>query len=109
MDDIVKIIADGLSDGYADDAVVGDNIGLYDSDTNASLKIEKRVVLTSNGAPVSLVYTTSKRGRICQLRWLNLHAHYFIDDPEDQAAISNYAWRNGVTLDDILSNAPVKD
>lgn len=47
--------------------------------------------------------------RLCQVRWLNLHAHYFIDEPADQAMIANYAWRNGVTLDDILSNAPVKD
>lgn len=109
MEDIAKIIADGLSDGYADDAVVGDSIGLYDSDTNASLKIEKRVVLTSNGAPVSLVYTTAKRGRICQVRRANLHVHYFIDEPADQTMISERATQNGISLETILSNAPVKD
>ncbi len=43
--------------------------GLFDSDDISTLRIEKRAVVAGDdGRPVSLVYTTSKRGRICQIR-----------------------------------------
>lgn len=65
FDTLAKKLAKAGSAGYADDAVIGDSIGLYDSDTDETLRIEKRHVLTVDGEPLSLLYTTAKRGRIC--------------------------------------------
>jgi hypothetical protein len=59
-----------------------------------------------NGGPVSLLYTTAKRGRICQVRQANMHIHYFIDEPSGQKMVAEDVDRNGVMLDEILRNAP---
>ena len=106
FDKLRKALADTVSAGYADDALVGESIGLYDSDTDATLRIEKRAVLTANGEPVSLLYTTAKRGRICQVRQANMHIHYFYDELGGQKMIAEDVDRNGVSLAEILANAP---
>ncbi len=107
FDNIQKAIVDGMSAGYADDALVGESIGLFDSDDISTLRIEKRAVVAGDdGRPVSLVYTTSKRGRICQIRRSNMHIHYFFDEPGGRRMIASDVNRNGgVTLETILENA----
>lgn len=106
FDAMAKGLAAELSDGYADDAIVGDSIGLFDSDTNETLLIEKRSVLSTPDGPVSLLYTTAVKGRICQVRSGNMHIHYFYDGASGQKMIAEDVRRNGVTLADILENAP---
>lgn len=107
FDQIAKSLAASLADGYADDALEGESIGLCDSDTDRSLLIEKRVVLAGRDGPVSLLYTTAKRGRICQVRQANFHIHYFFDESGAQKMIREDERRNGgITLSQILKNAP---
>lgn len=102
-----KALGAALSKGYADDAIVGDSIGLFDSDTGKTLLIEKRVVLSKPDGPVSLLYTTAVKGRICQVRSGNMHIHYFYDGESGQKMIAEDVWRNGVSVAEILENAPV--
>lgn len=108
-DDFEKLknaLAAAVGKGIVDDAIEGDDIGLYDSATGDDLKIEKRVVLSGARGMVSLCYTTAKRGRICQLRQRNMHVHYFIDEPSGQNMIREDEDRNGVELAEILKHAP---
>lgn len=101
-----KALADEAGKGIIDDAIEGDDIGLYDSATGDTLKIEKRAVLSGAHGMVSLCYTTAKRGRICQLRRGVMHIHYFIDEPGGQKMIREDEDRNGIELAEILKHAP---
>lgn len=104
--EMAKALAKGLSNGYADNDLVGESIGLCDSDTDETLLIKKRAVIAGKDGPVSLLYTTAERGRICQVRSGNMHIHYFFDEPGSQKHIAEDEPRNRVTLAQISENAP---
>ncbi len=75
-------------------------IGLYDSDTGESLKIEKTLDLGADvdGEPLSVVYTTAKRGRIAQVRSGSLRCHYFVAESfiaEDVDRLGRWLRMNG--------------
>jgi hypothetical protein len=58
-------------------------LGLYDSDTGESLRVEKEVDVTAERdsvEPAYLLYTTAKRGRIVQLQMDCARIHYFLDE-----------------------------
>lgn len=83
------------------------DMGLYDSATGESLKADVVQDIASLDDPIELWYCTSKRGPIVQVRYGSWRIHYFYQEPEGQAMIREDESRNGVSLEDILANAPV--
>lgn len=88
------------------------DVGLYDSDTDESLRAEKTVDVTSfqdEAIDALLVFTRAKRGRIVQLQLGALHIHYFMDEPGGRRMMQEDSWRFGFG-DQLLSlvdkNAP---
>ena len=57
-----------------------DDMGLYDSDTNASLSAERVVDLPDDedGSKRHLFFCRAKRGQIVQIRTGSLRTHYFV-------------------------------
>ncbi len=86
---------------------MAEKMDLYDSATGEVLLVEKSVELAAaDGDNLSLIYTTAKRGRICQVRRGSIRIHYFIDEPEGQAMIAEDEERNRVSYADMLRYAP---
>lgn len=89
---------------------MAEDLRLYDSDTRETLVAEKVVPLADrNGEPIALVYTTAKRGRICQVQRgknCSVRIHYFIDEPGGRRMIAEDSAHNGVSLATVLRHAP---
>ena len=82
---------------------------LYDVDTGESLTADAVQDIASLDEPIELRYCTAERGRIVQVRRGQdgaVRVHYFYDEPGGQQMIREDESRNGVSLADILANAP---
>lgn len=88
------------------------DMGLFDSDTGASLKASKVVDVTGiqrGHDRALLVFTEAARGRIVQIHLDSLRIHYFIDEPSGREMIAADAARFGFKrslLQTITANAP---
>lgn len=82
------------------------DMGLYDSETGASLTADAVQDIASLDDPMELWFCTAKRGRIVQVRSGCRRIHYFYDEPAGQDMIREDEGRNGVSLETILANAP---
>jgi hypothetical protein len=82
------------------------DMGLYDSDTGESLKAEVVQDIASLDDPIELWYCKATRGPIVQVRYGSRRIHYFYQEPKGQEMIREDESRNGVSLADILENAP---
>lgn len=82
------------------------DMGLYDSDTGASLTADVVQDIASLDDPIELWYCTAKRGRIVQVRYGCRRIHYFYDEAGGQEMIREDEGRNGVSLETILAHAP---
>jgi hypothetical protein len=82
------------------------DIGLYDSATGESLQSSKKHTITSGEEPIELLYCAAQRGPIVQVRRGCSRIHYFYREPEGQEMIQQDERRLGVSLADILENAP---
>lgn len=82
------------------------DMGLYDRDTGENLKADVVQDIASLDDPIQLWYCKAARGPIVQVRYGSHHIHYFYQEPEGQKMIREDERRNGVSLADILENAP---
>jgi len=82
------------------------SMGLYDSETGETILADVIQDIASLDEPIELLYARAKRGRIVQVRYGCRRIHYFYDEPESQKMITEDEGRNGVSLADILANAP---
>lgn len=74
------------------------DLGLYDSDTGESLRVEKEVDVTAEqdgSESAHLLYTTARRGRIVQLQMGCMSIHYFMDEAGGARMISEDSERFG--------------
>lgn len=85
------------------------DMGLYDSDTGASLTADVVQPIASFDDDIELWYCRAKRGPIVQVRSGARRIHYFYSEPSGQQMIRQDEVRNGVSLETILENAPHLD
>lgn len=77
-----------------------DDVGLYDSDTGASIIADRVVRLTDepDGTRRSLVFASAKRGPIVQIRTGSLRVHYFLNEDtldHDAARVGRWLGMDG--------------
>lgn len=88
------------------------DVGLYDSDTGESLKPERLIDISGDGAVrrTLLMFTRAKRGRIIKIvqpyegeEWMGSSTHYFVDEPASEQMIREDARRWGCRPDDLVA------
>jgi hypothetical protein len=84
-------------------------MGLYDSDTGASLTASVVQDLDSPDDPIELWFCRAERGPIVQVRYGCRHIHYFYGEEKGRQMICEDECQNGVSLETILAHAPKSD
>lgn len=71
--------------------------------------VATKTVVLPRDEPTQLVYGKAKRGRLVQVRRGvsgGVRIHYFFDEPSGMRMIVEDEAQNGVSLDDVFTNAP---
>lgn len=89
---------------------VGDDIGLYDVNTNASLKVEKWVDLgkREDDEPMGLAFTTASHGRLVSIRSGCMSCTYDVDSQmldEDADRVGGWLRMDGREAVDLIRSS----